>query len=58
MDACAVSVFGNHEAMLFLAAQFPPEELGSTVGDPIVLAFKQVGEEQMKWMRGLPISAR
>jgi diadenosine tetraphosphatase ApaH/serine/threonine PP2A family protein phosphatase len=57
MDACVVSVFGNHEAMLFLADQFPPEELGASVGDPIALAFKQLGEEQMKWLRSLPISA-
>ncbi|MCX6972518.1 MAG: metallophosphoesterase family protein [Verrucomicrobia bacterium] len=57
MDTCAVSVFGNHEAMLFLAEQFPPEELGATVGDPITLAFEQVSEDQMKWLRGLPISA-
>ena len=57
MDACAVSVIGNHEAMLFLADQFPPEELGTSVGDPIALAFKQVSGDQMKWLRGLPITA-
>jgi diadenosine tetraphosphatase ApaH/serine/threonine PP2A family protein phosphatase len=57
MDTCAISVFGNHEAMLFLADQFPMDELRSTVGDPITLAFEQVNEEQMKWLRDLPISA-
>lgn len=57
MDTCAVSVFGNHEAMLFLAEQFPPEEMLASVGDPITLAFEQVSEDQMKWLRGLPISA-
>ena len=57
MDTCAVSVFGNHEAMLFFADQFPPEELGASVGDPITLAFKQVSEDQMKWLLSLPISA-
>ena len=57
MDKCAISVIGNHEAMLFLADQFPPEELGASVGDPIALAFKQVSGEQMKWLRGLPIAA-
>ena len=57
MDTCAVSVLGNHEAMLFLAGQFSPDELGASVGDPIALAFKQVSGEQMKWLRGLPITA-
>jgi len=57
MDTCAISVFGNHEAMLFLADQFPPEEMLASVGDPITLAFEQVSEDQMKWLRGLPISA-
>ena len=57
METCAVTVFGNHEAMLFLAEQFPPEELGASVGAPIALAFKQIRGEQMKWLRGLPITA-
>jgi len=57
MDTCAVSVFGNHEAMLFLADQFPMDELRSTVGDPITLAFEQVSEDQMQWLHNLPISA-
>jgi diadenosine tetraphosphatase ApaH/serine/threonine PP2A family protein phosphatase len=57
MDTCAVSVFGNHEAMLFLIDQFPTDELRSTVGIPITLAFDQVSEEQMKWLRNLPIAA-
>lgn len=57
MDTCAVSVIGNHEAMLFLADQFPPEDFGASVGDPIALAFKQVSGEQMQWLRGLPITA-
>lgn len=56
MDVCAVSVFGNHEAMLFLADQFPTEELGEVVGDPLALAVRQLSEEQMKWLRGLPIT--
>jgi len=57
MDTCAVSVFGNHEAMLFIADQFPMDELGEYVGDPITLAFEQVSEEQMTWLRALPIAA-
>lgn len=57
MDTCAVSVIGNHEAMLFMADQFPAEEMGETVGDPITLAFEQVSDEQMKWLRSLPITA-
>ena len=57
MDVCAVTVIGNHEAMLFVADQFSPEDLGATVGAPIKLAFEQVSTEQMKWLRSLPITA-
>ena len=57
MDTCAVSVFGNHEAMLFIADQFPMDELGEYVGDPITLAFEQVSDEQMKWLLSLPMAA-
>ena len=57
MDACVVSVIGNHEAMLFLADQIPLEELGKLVGDPLVLASKQLSGEEMKWLRSLPIKA-
>ena len=57
MDRCAVSVLGNHEAMLFLSDQFPPEDFGASVGEPIALAAKQVSADQMAWLRGLPISA-
>ena len=58
IDTCAVSVFGNHETMLFFAEQFPPEELHRSVGDPIVLAAEQLAEAQMKWLRGIPLGAR
>lgn len=57
MEVCVVSVIGNHEAMLFFADRFPPEELGAVVGDPLSLAFRQLGAEQMSWLRSLPLQA-
>jgi len=57
MDTCAVSVFGNHEAMLFLADQFHMDDLQPSIGEPIRLAAEQLSQEQMKWLRDLPISA-
>jgi len=57
MDACVVSVLGNHEAMLFLADRFPPEELGAAVGAPIQLASEQLSAEQNEWLHTLPIKA-
>ena len=44
MDACVVSVFGNHEAMLFLADQFPPEELGAYVQSELATWSRLVKE--------------
>lgn len=55
MEASSVSLIGNHEAMLFLAEQFPPEELGATVGDPLRLAYEQISDAQMRWLKSLPL---
>jgi len=57
MDVCAVSVLGNHEAMLLLSDQFSLEELREAVGEPIALAARQMSRAQMDWVRNLPISA-
>ncbi len=57
IDTCAVSVLGNHEAMLFLADEFPADEMRPSVGDPLVLAAGQLSGKQMKWLQSLPISA-
>lgn len=57
MESCAVSVLGNHEAMLMLSGQFSLEELRTTVGEPIALAAEQLSESQIDWVRNLPISA-
>jgi len=57
METCAVSIMGNHEAMLLLTDKFPPEKLGVAVGDPIRLAYEQVSDEQMQWIKSLPILA-
>lgn len=56
MENCAVSVLGNHEAMLFLIEQFA-EDLDKSVGDPLKLAREQISPEQMKWLKHLPITA-
>ena len=55
MEVSAVSLIGNHEAMLFLAEQFPPEEFGASVGDPLALAYRQINDVQLRWLKSLPI---
>jgi diadenosine tetraphosphatase ApaH/serine/threonine PP2A family protein phosphatase len=57
MEACAVSVLGNHEAMLMLSDQFPLDDLRATIGEPITLAARQLSPSQMEWIQNLPISA-
>ncbi len=57
MDTCAVTVLGNHEAMLFVADQFPADDFMPSIGEPIKLALDQLSEEQKSWLRNLPISA-
>ncbi len=56
-EVCSVTVIGNHEAMVLLAGEFPPEDLGANVGKPIALAVGQLDAEQKKWLRSLPIAA-
>ncbi len=57
METCAVSVVGNHEAMLFLCDEFPAASMGAIVGNPIKLAREQLDEKQMKWLHTLPLVA-
>ncbi len=56
-NSCALTVMGNHEAMLLMAIQNPLEDVRDTVAAPIELAVRQLGEAQMDWIRGLPLSA-
>jgi diadenosine tetraphosphatase ApaH/serine/threonine PP2A family protein phosphatase len=57
MDRCAISVLGNHEAMLFLTDQYSSDEFGEIVGVPLALAARQLGSHQQEWLRALPITA-
>jgi len=57
MEDSAVTVMGNHDAMLFLVEKVPIEEFGQTVGEPLLLASRQMSDAQKKWLRALPIAA-
>jgi len=57
METSVVSVLGNHEAMLFIIDQLPPEEFGDTIVEPLALAARQLSPDQQRWLRAMPISA-
>ncbi len=57
MESCAVSVLGNHEAMLFLLDKYAADEFGPTVGEPLALAARQLNRAQQEWLRGLALTA-
>ena len=57
MDACSVSVLGNHEAMLLLADKILDEDWDVSVRHPLKLAQEQVSKSELGWIRDLPITA-
>jgi diadenosine tetraphosphatase ApaH/serine/threonine PP2A family protein phosphatase len=57
MDLCAVSVLGNHEAMLLLADKILEEDWEVPIRKPLQIAKEQVTEEELGWVRDLPITA-
>jgi diadenosine tetraphosphatase ApaH/serine/threonine PP2A family protein phosphatase len=57
MDTCAISVLGNHEAMLFVAEKIPDEDWGITIRGPIQLANEQLTKAQKSWLRARPLTA-
>lgn len=57
MEVCAVTVLGNHEAMLFMIDQVPANAFRETIGRPLRLAMEQLPTSRMRWLRELPIAA-
>ena len=51
MDTCAITVLGNHEAMLFLAEKILDEDWDITISEPIRLARDQLSKKQSEWLR-------
>ncbi|MFM8982866.1 MAG: metallophosphoesterase family protein [Spartobacteria bacterium] len=51
MDTCAITVLGNHEAMLFLADKILDEDWDITISKPILLARDQLSKKQSEWLR-------
>ena len=56
MEQCAVTVLGNHEAMLLLTDKILAEDWGTTVGKPLFLAREQLTSEELGWLKDLPIT--
>jgi diadenosine tetraphosphatase ApaH/serine/threonine PP2A family protein phosphatase len=57
MDACSVSVLGNHEAMLLLADKILDEDWDVSVRQPLKIAREQLSKSEMGWLKDLPITA-
>ena len=57
MDTCAISVLGNHEAMLSIADKIADEDWDISIRQPLQLANEQLTKAQKSWLRGQPITA-
>jgi len=57
MDICAITVLGNHEAMLFVAEKILDEDWDITISKPILLAADQLSKKQNEWLRSQPFRA-
>jgi len=57
MDTCAISVLGNHEAMLSIADQIADEDWDISIREPLQLANGQLTKAQKSWLRAQPITA-
>jgi predicted phosphodiesterase len=55
-EISAVTVMGNHEAMLPLVAKYA-DQWHETVAKPLALANRLLSDEQKEWIRKLPLSA-
>lgn len=56
MDLCAVTVMGNHEAMLLLADKILDEDWDEPIRNPLRIAKEQVGNKELGWLKDLPIT--
>jgi hypothetical protein len=54
MDTSAVTVLGNHEAMLLIADKIPDEDWDISIQQPIQLANEQLTKAQKSWLRSTP----
>jgi len=57
MERSAVTVLGNHEAMLLLADKVLDEDWDVSVRKPLRIAKDTVSEEGLGWLKDLPITA-
>jgi diadenosine tetraphosphatase ApaH/serine/threonine PP2A family protein phosphatase len=57
MDTCAVTVIGNHEAMLFLCDEIPDDDWDISVRKPLQLANEQLSKAQKTWLHEQPLTA-
>jgi predicted phosphodiesterase len=57
IDTCAITVLGNHEAMLFLAEEILDEDWDITVGKPILLARDQLSKKQSDCLHSHTLTA-
>ena len=57
MDACSVSVLGNHEAMLLLADKILEEDWDVSARQSLKIAQEQVSNSELGWLKDLPITA-
>lgn len=57
VETCAVTVLGNHDAMLFLDQETGSPTDRKEITVPIALANRQLSQEQKEWIRQLPIAA-
>ena len=57
MDTCAVTVLGNHEAMLLIADKIEDGDWDISIRQPLQLANDQLTAAQRSWIRETPITA-
>lgn len=57
MDTCAITVLGNHEAMLFLTEKIPDEDWDISIRRPLQLANEQLNKAQKSWLHAQAITA-
>jgi len=57
MDTCAISVLGNHEAMLSIADKIADEDWDISIRQPLQLANEQLTKAQKSWLHAQPITA-
>lgn len=57
MDTCAITVLGNHEAMLSIIDKIADEDWDISIRQPLQLANEQLSNPQKSWLHNQPITA-